>query len=694
LKWKPALILFIFIFSLIPIIPIEAQNTYWEFDLSGDSVYVGDRDSLEGKPVLELTRWKGEASFNIKFPGEGIISSMSLEGSTVKWMSDFIECHFYELPSTNQYEGGGFEFEIILKVKPPSNAYALPIDTENLVFHYQPPLNEELNVSGYDFVNATHAIINGTVVTHRPENVVGSYAVYHRSKRNNEYKTGKAFHIFRPLLIDDLGNEAWAELLIDKNSFMITLPQKFLDTAQYPVIVDPTFGKTDIGGTKQTWGEGYLYAHKFTLSEDGTVTQLQVYLERANEGNVKLGIYDNLRAREYGGSDIAIPSGTNWVPDTGLSIPLNAADFYLCWRINNTQWCFWDTVTDAREYMILAHADPWPDPFTVSNTDNMQVSIYATYTAAGGQTYERYPNQSISWSSSLDRTWSLSRGLTQSLTFTWTASGIHSAFEEFVRTITLAVNWASSIKRRVDFHRAFSQSITFTWNALGSKWGEWIRNLSLNINWTSSLKRRVDFHKMVSQSISFTLTLPGLIAQTLRVLVTNLNNLAIQNALVTVSYPSSGSIEFVQYTDAEGYTDAEILTGGNYTVMVVKEEYLPYNLLFTFSDTTILETSLTHVEDAITLNFNIELLIFTGIACVLSLYGWHNEDLDGMLAATIAFFTWFASGLWFMWTYAGTEQVHFWYLFELFALVSLMLAIRNTLHLMDSAGKKGAWSEY
>ena len=75
--------------------------------------------------------------------------------------------------------------------------------TEGLVFYYQPPLTPEEIETG----------------AHQPENVVGSYAVYHATRGNlhasaeeaARYKTGKAYHIFRPLVKDAAGNETWGD---------------------------------------------------------------------------------------------------------------------------------------------------------------------------------------------------------------------------------------------------------------------------------------------------------------------------------------------------------------------------------------------------------------------------------------------------------------------------------------------------
>ena len=64
---------------------------------------------------------------------------------------------------------GGFEIEIILREKPKSSVFAFPIeDAQDLDFFDQPqPSPKE--------------IPEGTV---RDESVIGSYAVYHKTKAN------------------------------------------------------------------------------------------------------------------------------------------------------------------------------------------------------------------------------------------------------------------------------------------------------------------------------------------------------------------------------------------------------------------------------------------------------------------------------------------------------------------------------
>lgn len=87
----------------------------------------------------------------------------------------------YPLPAGEGMEDGGFEIEIVLDEAPARNVFEFDIEgADELDFFYQPPLTDE-------------EVADGAV---RPENVVGSYAVYHKSKANyrvgdTNYATGK-----------------------------------------------------------------------------------------------------------------------------------------------------------------------------------------------------------------------------------------------------------------------------------------------------------------------------------------------------------------------------------------------------------------------------------------------------------------------------------------------------------------------
>jgi hypothetical protein len=116
---------------------------------------------------------------------------------------------------------GAFEYDVILNREPESNVVALPMEgAEQYDFYRQP-----------DFL--------------KDPLLAGSYAVYKKETLIGE-GTGKLCHIHRPEIIDALGRRCWGDLSVAGNCLYITIPEKFLSEAKYPVIVDPTIGTTTV----------------------------------------------------------------------------------------------------------------------------------------------------------------------------------------------------------------------------------------------------------------------------------------------------------------------------------------------------------------------------------------------------------------------------------------------------------------
>lgn len=178
-----------------------------------------------------------------------------------------------------------FDIDFTLDSQPNTNVFEYKIEgAEEFDFFYQPELTQQEIDEGES----------------RPENVVGSYAVYHKTKANHRigstnYATGKAFHIYRPKAIDANGTEVWAELNYDNGTLSVTVPQKFLDAAAYPVRVDPTFGKTAIGGSTRNIGTNNSGSITATAPEDATLDSISIYVKQSlfGTGNAKPVIWLN-----------------------------------------------------------------------------------------------------------------------------------------------------------------------------------------------------------------------------------------------------------------------------------------------------------------------------------------------------------------------------------------------------------------
>jgi len=266
------------------------------------------------------------------------------------------------------FEHGADQIDIILNNKPRRGVVSFPIETKNLNFSYQPPLTPQEIAEG----------------AFRPEEIVGSYAIYHKYKCGNEYKTGKVAHLLRPLFIDDAGKKEWGHVRIVDNLLRITDPQKFLDTAKYPILIDPTFGKTDKGGTPVSYGSN-VRGSRYTLGSNEDITKITIYFKDVNaDEDIRCGIYDVDGANDpknfLGETQEYTTDGTedDWFdfPYT-IPLPLVAAEYYLCWQIDGGATFYYDGVG---EYHTDSVAYPnWNDPFTSDFNAVRSFSIYATW---------------------------------------------------------------------------------------------------------------------------------------------------------------------------------------------------------------------------------------------------------------------------------------------------------------------------
>jgi len=129
----------------------------------------------------------------------------------------------------------GLEIEIELSEKPVTNIVEFEIDSKGLQFTKQ-ILPDNPKDRAFIFM---------------PVNCVGAYVITHKTKRNNEYKAGIHSIIYRPIVSDADGREAWCDMEwnADKSAFDITVPQHCIDDWTYPLIIDPTIGYTVIGSS-------------------------------------------------------------------------------------------------------------------------------------------------------------------------------------------------------------------------------------------------------------------------------------------------------------------------------------------------------------------------------------------------------------------------------------------------------------
>ncbi|MFH1412912.1 MAG: hypothetical protein ABIG10_02685 [bacterium] len=360
-----------------------------EIEVGGDT---------EFEPALRVSKWNDEVSFKIKAKMQGTDKkkhTLELENKKIKLDTPKKEYHFYSLPADEQNEDGGYEFEIILKEKPATNKVEFTIETDGLDFFYQPELTPEEEANG----------------TLRPENVVGSYAVYYSTKKDDyskiggkNYKSGKAFHIYRPQIIDAVGKKAWGALNIDvgKKTLTVEIPQEFLDTAVYPVnhAAGLTFGYTTLGGST-TPNENTIKFESGQPASSGNGDKISVGVQLSVAGtvNYKCNIYTYVTATDAGAEitngqtvEVAVTTTTKaWQDFTFSSAPsfTGGTNYHLAswadlWAGGTARIAFdYGAATEAA-YKDIAYG-AWPSPMTSESTSIYIHSIYTTYSLASSR---------------------------------------------------------------------------------------------------------------------------------------------------------------------------------------------------------------------------------------------------------------------------------------------------------------------
>jgi len=196
---------------------IEKIKDKAEYDLEINEckLKLGGKDErTDGKfvPNMNMSRWSDEVWFNMNHPD-------IVDTEVEKFKDDKIELIVGDNTHVYSIIGGTLAYKLVLAQRPPSDEVEFNIDfPDGLMFWFQPPLTQK-------------EIDEGAV---RPENVVGSYAVYWK-KRDNKYKTGKFCHIFRPRLVDEWGEWIWAELEVESKKMKFKMDSDWLDNAHYPV---------------------------------------------------------------------------------------------------------------------------------------------------------------------------------------------------------------------------------------------------------------------------------------------------------------------------------------------------------------------------------------------------------------------------------------------------------------------------
>lgn len=368
------------------------------------SLLGGKTETKEFKPDIELKRWN-EVSFKLKT--DKLLKDVATKDKTLSFEGDKVK---FGTPKMSfemfQSDAENYKYIWYLNEKPTSNIVQFQIESSGLDFFYQPPLTQEYQ-NGYSQEFGKEIVVSetqvkdldGNVLVERPENVVGSYAVYHQTKggmvdgNGKDYKTGKAFHIFRPHIIDANGAETWGILKIENGIYSVEIPQEFLDKAVYPIKSNDTFGYTSAGPSTvagmYTYINGSLYSGaagtgvnmgvfaKSSLGSFSANFQMAVYIHSTL--NLLTNGTTNTESKSFTGSV------TEYTINFSSSPTFTATDYILMGTADtNGVGAAYDTgATNQQHYQSVAWASRWPNPMVPSHYTG-KLSIYATYTPGGG----------------------------------------------------------------------------------------------------------------------------------------------------------------------------------------------------------------------------------------------------------------------------------------------------------------------
>ena len=255
-------------------------------DSPADLLIGGDDDNTDGKfvPNINALKWNNEAWLNINHPLVVNTEQEDFTDGIITLSIGDVTIRYYITPD------GKLEYEVIFASRPAQNVIKLDIDfSPNLQFWYQPTLYASWEADNEGLTWEEYQIYD-----HRPENVEGSYAVY-IGKHDNEYKTGKFCHIYRPELTDDNGDKSWADIEIDpvKKELTVTMDRTWLRDAVYPVVMDPYIGYNTQGASN--YGSTTVIRGSMTSTDTGGGDTITYYVcmegyQSGAEG-IKLGIY-------------------------------------------------------------------------------------------------------------------------------------------------------------------------------------------------------------------------------------------------------------------------------------------------------------------------------------------------------------------------------------------------------------------
>lgn len=357
------------VFSVKDINPYIDTGSKLEINVNKERVKID-----KNLPKVTLQKWGGKVSVDVAYSKNKVNGKSQRKSFTKKVEYNVDSKETVVMDPTD--DNTGFNIDINLDSKPTSNFFRYTISGwQNYDFLYQ---------------HLTQADKDSGIYPIR-DDIEGSYAVYSKIYKNHiegqiNYETGKLFHIYRPKAIDANGNTVWADLNITSGIMTVTVPQSFLDNAIYPVLVDPTFGYTSVGGNCGG-GDNQLAGGLYTLSDNASVSKMSVAWFVGASSNGVAGIYNSGLSTLYGTTNVATNSTSFSFFDLTFASPvsLSPATYFLAISMSMPSGtCLLIDVntgsTNQWKYQNFTYTGSLPSSITPDAQADHRPSIYATYT--------------------------------------------------------------------------------------------------------------------------------------------------------------------------------------------------------------------------------------------------------------------------------------------------------------------------
>lgn len=410
---------------------------------NNDEVIIGDETKPDKfSPRIKFTKWNKENSLTLMPIGElakdlAGLDKPTLVNGKLEIKKKRQKIGWYANVDFNN--SNNLKFGHIWYQKPVSNRV-----------RYQIPEYRDYDFLYQDIWENTEEVINHHGVLHlrkysapdkwqeREPNVQGSYAIYHKTKRDHiigriNYMFGKVGHWYRPKFIDANGSWFWGFLEFSDGVMDEICPWEFLETAVYPVYSNANWGYATLGGSLDYWSADRIVGLQMvgnSPGDAGTLNSVTIGLDPYWNSYWRMGLYTD-NGSTYPGNKVAGEADLR-NEDNGKTFYTSVGDFNTAISPNTTYWVVFSNNSTAgiqvaydsdASYKQIGGSNDGSGtlvtPFPAGKTTytGYKCTAYATYTPSGGANYTKTFNETMAISEP-----SMSKNATRTLSDNMTIS--------------------------------------------------------------------------------------------------------------------------------------------------------------------------------------------------------------------------------------------------------------------------------